>query len=259
MTVKEIDEHCANNPKQFAVNRFAAHVATALSTASTVKPMDDTDDDKENLAMTDTDDDKENSITLGKLAPVKEITSKPSSLDHLHCCEMGTKRFRPHQQVKTRLQQSYCDHSFSIHTTDHPLVEQETSQVHSAAELLPSDVSRFLSIKIASSYKTKTFTFGFRIRTTGPKLKTILKSPALASVKKGESIHFEPTNIPVTHGGDIVHVGDILLKNAKVTHRAHSKSFLSKCKLPDDMPEFDIKLRHEDPLGVKAPILIIRC
>ena len=93
----------------------------------------------------------------------------------------------------------------------------------------------------------------------GPELKTILKSPALASVKKGESIHFEPTNIPVTHHGDIVHVGDILLKNAKVTHRAHSKSFLSKCKLPDDMPEFDIKLRHEDPLGVKAPILIIRC
>ena len=92
----------------------------------------------------------------------------------------------------------------------------------------------------------------------GPELKTILKSPALASVKKGESIHFEPTNVPVTHG-DIVHVGDILLKNAKVTHRAHFKSFLSKCKLPDDMHQFDIKLCHKDPLGVKAPILIIRC
>ena len=25
------------------------------------------------------------------------------------------------------------------------------------------------------------------------------------------------------------------------------------------MPEFDIKLRHKDPLGIKAPILIIRC
>ena len=72
-------------------------------------------------------------------------------------------------------------------------------------------------------------------------MKTILQSKALAAVKKGESIHFDPSTAPVTHG-DIVHVDDILLKDAKVTHRAHYKSFLSKCKLPDDMPEFDIKL-----------------
>ena len=115
-----------------------------------------------------------------------------------------------------------------------------------------------MSIKIASSYKTKTFTFGFRIRTTGTKLKTILQSKALASVKKSEALHFEPSIVPVTQG-DIVHVSDILLKDATVTHRAHYKSFLSKCKLPADMSEFDIKLRHKDPLGVKAPILIIRC
>ena len=116
-----------------------------------------------------------------------------------------------------------------------------------------------MSIKIASSYKTKTFTFGFRIHTTtGTKLKTILQSNALASVKKGEALHFKPSTVPVTQG-DIVHVGDILLKDATVTHRAHYKSFLSKCKLPADMPEFDIKLRHKDPLGVKAPILIIQC
>jgi hypothetical protein len=93
----------------------------------------------------------------------------------------------------------------------------------------------------------------------GPKLKMILKSTALASVKIGESIHFELTNVPVTHG-DIVHVGEIILKNAKVTHRAHYKSFLSKCNLPDYMPEFDIiNICHKDPLGVKAPIFIIRC
>ena len=40
---------------------------------------------------------------------------------------------------------------------------------------------------------------------------------------------------------------------------AYYKSFLSKFKLAADMPEFDIKLRHKDPLGIKAPILIIRC
>jgi hypothetical protein len=89
-------------------------------------------------------------------------------------------------------------------------------------------------------------------------LKTILQSKALASVKKGEALHFEPSTVPVTQG-DIVHVGDILLKETTVTHRAHYKSFLSKFKLPADMPELDFKLRHKDPLGVKAPILIIQC
>jgi hypothetical protein len=146
----------------------------------------------------------------------------------------------------------------AIHTPDHPLVKWQTSQASSAAAIHPSDVSRFLSIKIASSHKTKTFNFGFRISTTGAKLKNILQSKALASVKKGEALHFEPSTVPVTQG-DIVHVGDILLKDATVTHRAHYTSFLRKCKLPDDMPEFDIKLRHKDPLGVKAPILIVRC
>ena len=89
-------------------------------------------------------------------------------------------------------------------------------------------------------------------------MKTILQSKALASVKKVEALHFEPITVPVTQG-DIVHASDILLKDATVTHRAHYKSFLSKFKLSADMPEFDTKLRHKDPLGVKAPILIIRC
>ena len=56
------------------------------------------------------------------------------------------------------------------------------------------------------------------------------------------ALHFEASSVPVTQG-DIVHVSDILLlKDATVTHRAHYKSFLSKFKLPTDMPEFDIKL-----------------
>ena len=83
MTMKEIDDHCANTPKQFAVNRFAAHIATAPSTDSTVEPMADTDDDKEKFAMPDTDDDKENNAKTAKLAPVKEITSRPFSIIHI--------------------------------------------------------------------------------------------------------------------------------------------------------------------------------
>ena len=49
-------------------------------------------------------------------------------------------------------------------------------------------------------------------------MKTILQSKALDSVKKGEGLHFEPSTVPVTQG-EIVHVGDILLKDATVTHR----------------------------------------
>ena len=45
--------------------------------------MADTDDDKENVAMADTDDDKENGVKMAKLAPVKEITSKHSSIIHI--------------------------------------------------------------------------------------------------------------------------------------------------------------------------------
>jgi hypothetical protein len=62
----------------------------------------------------------------------------------------------------------------AVHTSEHPLVEWQTSQVSSAVDILPADVSKILSIKIASSYKQKTFTFGFRICTTGTTLKTIL-------------------------------------------------------------------------------------
>jgi hypothetical protein len=256
VNVKERDEYVTNG--------LAAHVAPVPSPNFTVDSMADTDDDKDNnVAMIDNDGDKdidanENGAKTASLQPVKETKSRSPSIIRL------VLRWLPNDfDNLNKSQNDFKRHIATIlsafHTTYHPLVEWQTSQVHSAAEqLLPADVSRFLSIKIASSYKTKTFTFGFRIRTTGTKLKTILQLKALASVKKGESLHFEPSTVPVTHG-DIVHVGDILLKDAKVTHRAHYKSFLSKCKLPDDMPEFDIKLCHKDPLGVKAPILIIRC
>ena len=125
MTVSELDEHCAQNPKPFAVNRYAP------STDSTVEPMDDTDDDTEKVAMADTDDDKENGAKTATLEPVKETISNSSIVV---------------------LRPSFLQ--FTLQTIQ-PLVEWQTSQVHSAAELLPSDVSRFLSIKIASSYRTK--------------------------------------------------------------------------------------------------------
>ena len=257
LNVKEIYEYVTNG--------LAAHVLAPVPWPnSTVDPMADTDDNKDNnVAMIDNDGDKDNNANencnkSATLDPVKETKSRSPSIIRL-VVWWPPKDFDNLNKSRDNFNRCIATILSAVHTTDHPLVEWQTSQAHSAAELLPADVSRFLSIKIASSYKMKTFTFGFHIRTTGTKfLKTILQSKGLTSVKKGESLHFEPITGPVTYG-DIVHVGDILLKDAKVTHRAHYKSFLSKCKLPDDMPEFDIKLCHKDPLGVKAPILIIRC
>jgi len=255
MSVREIDEYVTNG--------LAAPVAPAPSPQSIVKPVAATDDDKNsNVEMIDNDGDNDNEVNetgakTATIEPVKETPSRSSSVIRI-IARWSPKDFNTLNKSRDDFNSRIAKILSAVHTSEHPLVEWQTSQVSSAADILPADVSKFLSIKIASSYKTKTFTFGFRICTTGTTLKTILQSKALASVKKGEALHFEPSTVPVTQG-DIVHVGDILLKDATVTHRAHYKSFLSKCKLPADMPEFDIKLRHKDPLGVKAPILIIRC
>ena len=215
-----------------------------------------------NVEMLDNEGVKDNEVTetsdkMATIEPVTETPSRSPSVIRL-VVRWSPKDFDPLNKSRDEFNHHIAPILSAIHTPNHPLVEWQTSQVSSAADILPSDVSRLLSIKTASSFKTKTFTFGFHIRTMGNKLKAILQSKVLASVQKGEALHFEPSTVPVTQG-DIVHVGDILLKDATVTHRAHYKSFLSKFKLPADMPEFDIKLRHKDPLGIKASILIIRC
>ena len=252
MSVKQIDEHVSSS----LLNAKVARVQYIVDSEA------DTADDDNNVDMLENDEVKDTRATEtdDKMAMIEPVTEKPSrspSVIRL-VVRWSPKDFDNLSKNRDEFNRRLAPILSAIHTPDHPLVEWQTSQASSEAEILPADVSRLLSIKIAPSHKTKTFTFGFRICTSGAKLKNILQSKALASVKKGEALHFEPSTVPVTQG-DIVHVGDILLKDATVTHRAHYKSFLSKCKLPDDMPEFDIKLRHKDPLGVKAPILIIRC
>jgi hypothetical protein len=251
LSVKEIDEYVTNG-----LARPAAHVAPASSPHSIVKPVANTDDDKDsNVEMLDNDGVKDNKATengakTATIDQVKATPSRPSSAIRIIMWWSPTD-FDTLNKSRDEFNRRIATILSAIHTPDHPLVEWQTSQLFTANDILPADVSRILSIKIASSYKTKTFTFGFRIRTTGTKLKTILQLKALASVKKGEALHFEPSTVPVTQG-DIVHVGDILLKDATVTHRAHYKSFLDKFKLPADMPEFDInfgtKTRFESRL-----------
>jgi hypothetical protein len=54
-------------------------------------------------------------------------------------------------------------------------------------------------------------------------------------------------------------VGDILFKDASITHRAHYLAFLKASVLPADMPPIDIKVKHKDPLGNKIMLLTVRC
>ena len=209
MSVKQIDE--------YVTNRLTAKVAPAQSPQSIVETVAETDDDN-NVEMLDNDGVKDNEVTEtgNKMAMQRSSHSHRDNIPFSFCHSPGCVRWSPKDFDTLNKSRDEFNHRIApillaIHTPDHPLVEWQTSQVSSAAELLPSDVSRLLSIKIASSYKMKTFTFGFRIRTMGTKLtKTILQSKALASVKKGEALHFEPSTVPVTQG-DIVHVGNILL------------------------------------------------
>ena len=157
--------------------------------------MADTDDNKDsNVEMIANDGEKDNKVNenRAKMATIEPVNETPSSSPSVICivARWSPKDFDTLNKSQDDFNRRIAPILSAVHTTDHPLVEWQTSQVSSDADILPADVSRFFSIKIASSYKTKTFTFEFRIRTTG--LKTILQSKALASVKKGKALHFEP-------------------------------------------------------------------
>ena len=68
----------------------------------------------------------------------------------------------------------------------------------------------------------------------------------------------DPSFIPPSNG-ELTIVGDILLKDAAVTHRGQYLQYLRKELLPSNMPVFDLKVRYEDPVGNKVPILSVRC
>jgi hypothetical protein len=195
MIIKQIDAFVTNS-------LLTDKAAPAQAPQSIVESVAETADDN-NVEMLDNDGVKDNKETENgdKMATIEQVTKKPSrspssvirlvvqwsptDFDHLN-----KSRDEFHHRIAPILS--------AIHTPDYPLVEWQTSQASSGADILPSDVSRFLSIKIATSFKTKTFTFGFRIRTMRTKLKTILQSKALTSVKKGEALHFETSTVPGT-------------------------------------------------------------
>ena len=87
-----------------------------------------------------------------------------------------------------------------------------------------------------------------------------MQSKILKAAKSGESLTFDPSSIP-PHQGELIFVGDILLKDASVTHRGHYLQYLRREVLPPDMPVFDLKVRYTpDKRGhKKIPILTVRC
>lgn len=69
---------------------------------------------------------------------------------------------------------------------------------------------------------------------------------------------FDPSSVPI-HQGELVYIGDILLKDASVTHRGNYLNYLRRELLPADTPSFDLKIRHNNPTGSRIPILTVRC
>jgi hypothetical protein len=146
----------------------------------------------------------------------------------------------------------------SFNTTHSWVVEWQTDQMAKEEMIPPTKVDQFLSIRCVTSIKHKCFYFSFRLNATGAQFIQVLKSKELQSIKRGERISFDPSVIPHTQG-EITHIGDILLKDATSTHRGQYLAYLHSEVLPQDMPAFDLKVRHKDPSGNKIRILTVRC
>ncbi len=86
----------------------------------------------------------------------------------------------------------------------------------------------------------------------------VVQSKDHKKAKRGENLTLDPTMI-LPHQGEEVFIGDILLKDASVTHRTQYLKNIRSEVLSADVPEFDITKRHKDPSGQKTPILTVRC
>jgi hypothetical protein len=138
------------------------------------------------------------------------------------------------------------------------VVEWQTDQMDDSVDIDPTQLAKFLSIRIVPVVKELAFYFSFRICATGSQFTQVVKSEIMKTAKMGERMSFDPTSIPPQQG-ELIFVGDILLKDASNTHRGHYLRYLRKEVLPEDTPAFDIKVRHKDPVGNPVKILAVRC
>ena len=145
-----------------------------------------------------------------------------------------------------------------FNTTHSWVAEWQTDQMAKAHIIEPAQLAQFLSIRKITSVKQQCFYFSFRLNASGSQFLQVLKSKALQALRQGENISFDTSHIPPTHG-EVTNIGDILLKDAKNTHRGHYLQYLRSEVLPPETPAFDLKILHTDPIGNRVPILTVRC
>ena len=138
------------------------------------------------------------------------------------------------------------------------MLEWQTDQMEDSVDIDPKQLAKYLSIRIVPVVKERAFYFSFRICATGSQFTQVAKSAIMKTAKSGERMSFDPTLIPPQQG-ELMFVGDILLKDASNTHRGHYLRYLRTEVLPADTPAFDIKVRHKDPVGNAVKILAVRC
>ena len=147
----------------------------------------------------------------------------------------------------------------SCFNNDHSwIMEWQTNQLEATPDLDPTQLSKYLSIRVVPVVKEQCFYFSFRICATGAQFRQVVTSKVLGIAKRGENLTFDPSSIPASQG-ELINVGDILLKDASVTHRGQYLKYLRNEVLPADAPDFDIKLRHSNPTGSRITILTVRC
>ena len=138
------------------------------------------------------------------------------------------------------------------------MIEWQTDQMEDLVDIDPTQLAKYLSIRIVPVVKERAFYLSFRICATGSQFTQVVKSDIMETAKSGEQMSFDPTLIPPQQG-KLIFVGDILLKDATNTHRGNYLRYLRKEVLPTDTPAFDIKVRHKDPVGNSVKILAVRC
>ncbi|KAI2509010.1 hypothetical protein MHU86_5386 [Fragilaria crotonensis] len=148
----------------------------------------------------------------------------------------------------------------STFNTQHSwMIEWQTDQLAPDQTISPTQLSKFLSIRVVPVTAQQCFYFSFRVNATGKQLIQVLQSKEQKKAKRGENMTFDPSYI-LAHHGEPVFIGDILLKDASVTQRTHYLKYLRTEVLSAAVPAFDIKMRqHKDPAGKKTPILTVRC
>jgi hypothetical protein len=137
----------------------------------------------------------------------------------------------------------------SFNTSHSWMIEWQNDQLAPERDLSSAQLSKFLSIRVVPVLAQQCLYFSFRVNATGKQLVQVLQSKELKKKKRGgENLTLDPSFIPA-HQGELVFIGDILLKDASVMHRSKYLKYLRNVVLPPDVPSFDIKVRHKDPAG----------